>query len=430
MLLVKKITVYLVSIMSAQSGVYLVPQNAIPSYIYIDEVCRESSQLRKEHQLNRAAGITTRRSHSQSSNSAACVSTASNPSKVSRVDLTPGATTLVNPRESPAAASASTFRTSPIALHNSNSDASPASVGNDIPTKEELSLLAKSCVAKLKSIMTNSHRLQQKNIPMEFAAALVVAIFTLMPTPRTQIVRSLVIGLSQPSLPVNIIVPQQTLFRVNDRWEIRIPSQGSKNRLPVVLIVNEILTAALDFHIQTVRTLLIAPTSIDRGYCFPSRAGGPKESFISWTANVTQNVIGRPINPHSFRSACVSMIYEESGSNSERDMINLASLMAHDPTTARKFYYKRSCEKESSKMNQQLNVLLLGATTAVATDPPPVSQSTDSIDSSSSMMTFTQIENDSMPAVSTELPSEYSIPVPALPQSQDVFDFEFWSPKQ
>lgn len=339
MLLIKKLCVFLVAKMSAQSGLYMLPQNSIPSWTFLEEVCRESCSLRKMESANRHAGISSTRPSRPSANSAS----SSVLSSLSNTIPLPNST-------------ATATQINPILI-------SPQSLSStiEVPSKEEMTLLAKHCLTTMRSYCDAPNKLkEQKNAAVEYASSLLTVMFLIMPSQRSQVMRNLVIGLAQP-LPNSIVPPEQTLFRTTQCWDIRIRAEANKNSKPVILSVNEVLTEYMDFFVQHGRMLLVASNSVDRGYLFSSRNGTAKDSFIAWTNSVTMKVLGRPINPHVFRSACVTLLYDNNqstGSNSEREMISLANLMGHSVDTARSYYYKQSRENESKSVNQQLNQLL------------------------------------------------------------------------
>ena len=92
-------------------------------------------------------------------------------------------------------------------------------------------------------------------------------------------------------------------------------------------------------------------------YLFCKNNGtAPRTEFSTCTNVVTQQLIGRPINAHAFRAAVITTFY---GANaSEADMNTLASIMSHDATTARNFYfrpvYMKAAEETSKRMMEQL----------------------------------------------------------------------------
>jgi integrase len=93
-------------------------------------------------------------------------------------------------------------------------------------------------------------------------------------------------------------------------------------------------------------------------YVFMKKSGhGPRAEFSSMTNAVTSTLIGRPINAHTFRSALITSFYENGASQSEMD--TLATLMSHDPATARSFYYRPQFTNTAlAASNQVCNILL------------------------------------------------------------------------
>src|SRR6185312_11920064 len=95
------------------------------------------------------------------------------------------------------------------------------------------------------------------------------------------------------------------------------------------------LTEPVDFYLQTIRPLLLRPHGQEHDYVFFKRNGSaPRVDFSELTSLVTQNLIGRPVNAHAFRSAVITSYYRD-GAASQGEMDTLANIMAHDSTTAR-----------------------------------------------------------------------------------------------
>ena len=198
-------------------------------------------------------------------------------------------------------------------------------------------------------------------VALEFAQHLVVAILVLNATPRSQILRLLGVlpqATSTAGISSTSCVPQ-TLVREADHYQIRISADGSKNRQPVLLRVNDLLTKPIDFYLSTARRSMVADSVPDTGVMFPASNGGRRTSFTQWVHTVTIRTIGRAVNPHSFRSACVSLYYDNvADEHADRDMLVLSQLMSHDKATAARYYFKSKRTNESKRVNDEITAML------------------------------------------------------------------------
>ena len=260
------------------SGVYLVPQNSIKSWTLTETICQESCTLRKFDTANRLAGIRPSSSSSSSSPQTASIQ--------------------------------------------------PLPVESSIATKEELMLLSKTSLNFLNNIVQHPQLLgssPSSSTADEFQHCLCLAFISLTSTPRTQIIKELSISPAK----------EPTLFRTETSYEIKMPAQKSKNRQPVVLVVPENLTSIFDFHISTVRPLLLQKRlsqGQDAGYFFMNKSGQQKTTFCDWIRRLTNAIIKRPLNTHSFRASITTLYFENcTNSNSNLQMHKLANLMNHSP---------------------------------------------------------------------------------------------------
>lgn len=152
--------------------------------------------------------------------------------------------------------------------------------------------------------------------------------------------------------------------------------------------ISEHLTPAFDHYLQIVRPRLLnqnpqasgkAHTSegqfeeasvaavpaasevsqtLQHDYVFVKRNGtAPRSDFSACTSLVTQQYIGRAVNAHAFRAAVVTAYYEMGATQSEMDI--LANIMAHDPATAKSFYYRPKVAAAAIQTNDKVAQLLL-----------------------------------------------------------------------
>jgi len=145
---------------------------------------------------------------------------------------------------------------------------------------------------------------------------------------------------------------------------VKMLADMSKNGKPTTFAIPAQLTPAFDFYLETIRPRLVGqlqqlqqPEKI-HDYIFVKHNGSaPRSDFSSCTNLVTQRLIGRPINAHAFRAAVITAYYEAGASQSEMD--TLASIMAHDPATARNFYFRPQFNQAALQANGKMTELLL-----------------------------------------------------------------------
>lgn len=350
-LLLKKLVVYLINKQSELTGRYLLP-SSIPSWTIIDAICHESCSLRKQQALDRLSGINNNR---HVSSAASTCSAHSAPVTQQTHSSTSSSSTITSSATQPAM--------------NSSSNA-------DILSKEELSLLAQTCLDRMKAMMGE---VLTKSNALSFAQYLCVSILILHATPRSQTLKQLVIRINH-ILPPAITPPPVTLFREAAHYEIKISSANSKDRKPIVLQINQLLTAILDYYISNVRQLLMPPTVHDLGYLFFTRTGSAKDSYVDYVKNVCLEVIGRVVTPHSFRASTVCLFYSSNtDGNAEKTMEVLSKLMNHSRATQNTHYFKIQRQEESQKVNDQITSMLgISSNTVSNTDISSTAAATES----------------------------------------------------
>lgn len=180
-----------------------------------------------------------------------------------------------------------------------------------------------------------------------YMAYLITAFLCLCMAPRSQVLRQLRIG--------------STFVKEADgKYWVRLLADMCKNGKPTLFAVPELLTPAVEYYINYVRPCMVARlgnVAQDHDYLFCKTNGtAPRTDFSTCTNLVTMQLIGRPINPHAFRSAVITTFY---GTNaSQADMDTLATIMSHDATTARNYYYRpvhmHAAEMTSQRMMTEL----------------------------------------------------------------------------
>jgi hypothetical protein len=148
---------------------------------------------------------------------------------------------------------------------------------------------------------------------------------------------------------------------------VRMLAEQSKNGKPVTFSLPTPLTVPFDHYLDVVRPRMLRQCGTVSGnvasshdYVFFKRNGAaPRTDFSSHTNTVTLELIGRAINAHAFRAAVITTFYTTTGA-SQTEMNALADIMAHDPATARNFYFRPQFEQASVVTNQKMVDILLG----------------------------------------------------------------------
>lgn len=215
-------------------------------------------------------------------------------------------------------------------------------------SREEFQTLTMGCLCYLQAHADCNALAVSVSDARTFAMYLVTATLCLSLAPRSQILRQLQVDTS--------------LVKTNDQYWIKLPAESSKNNRPVILPVAKQLTHAYDRYLAVARPTLLkellASSVQDHGYVFVKRSGhAPRPEFSSMTTVVTSTILGKPINAHAFRAAVITTFYENGASQSQMD--TLATLMAHDPSTARAFYYRPQYTEAALLATAQMTKLLL-----------------------------------------------------------------------
>lgn len=211
---------------------------------------------------------------------------------------------------------------------------------NEVPldrnqlTPDELKIVARGCLQALKeamsearsaSLMVSSPRQRAKD--HTFVNFLVTATLCLAMAPRSQVLMELRV--------------EQTFVRESDgRYWVKMPTKLNKNAKPTLFGAH----GAVRPVPGEIRPRLLQPSAVDvaastHSYLsFKRSDSAPRVNFSELTCVATQQLLGRPVNAHAFRGAFITTYYSAGAMQS--DMSNLASIMAHDPATARNYYYR------------------------------------------------------------------------------------------
>ena len=337
-LLVKKVLVYLSSVDSAKSRQFVQP-TAYESYLYVESICSDSSNQRKTEARNRIV-LGMPGSHGA----------LAPPREQFQIPKT--WTSCASDRAAAAAKLPKQVQTPPSA------PAQRQGADPSVMSKQEFQQVTQACLSYLATQMLEWSRgigttAAAMDADLAFTHYLVTATLCLGLAPRSQVLQQLRIGSSF------------TKSADDGRYWIKLLAEQSKNGKPTMFALAAELTAAYDAYLQVVRPRLIArfgvaaaSTSRDHDYVFMKRNGAvPRTDFSSSTCLVTQRIIGRPINAHAFRSSVITTFYSSGASQADMDM--LANIMAHDPATARNFYYKPQHSQAAVQTSQRMVAQLL-----------------------------------------------------------------------
>ena len=365
-LLIKKILVFIASERSIREKKYL-PPTLIASFVYVDSICGDASEDRKRAAQNKhllgafsgsggsggqsalvpmSIGKRKRDTHEEESKepSEGVVSTGSR--------LPTAAWDVSVPLSSAAASSA--FSSQPLVMQE----------GSTL-TKQEMSTIAAGCLGQLEAFHMAFEEAPSeailRSMAQEYTAFLVTAILSLALAPRSQVLRELQVG--------------RTLKKHSDgRYWAEMPAEMNKNRKPTMLTIPVELSPHLDFYLQHVRSAMlreaaasgISHSKLSHAYVFFKKTGeAPRPDFSGFTRSVTARLIGREVTAHAFRAGVITTYYEEGATQGQMD--TLANLMAHDPSTARNYYYRPQFARAAAATNQEMASLLLHSPHAQST---------------------------------------------------------------
>lgn len=314
-LLIKKVLVYLSSSESVRRREYIAP-NTWNSWTCVDTICSDSNTHRKQQSRNRKllGAEQCKRLGSGAVRSAPTADDLRMPAMYGEKKLKK---------------SDSTTAASPIVPTGNLPLATPCA--QDVST-DDLRRILEGCLTYL-----NQGTVQDD---FRFVAYLVTATLCLAMAPRQQVLRQLRLGSS-------------FCKKDDGRYWIVMLAHMNKNGRATMFPVGEELTSAYDLYLGTIRPRLLGAKSHDYVFCKQTGdAPGPTFSFSDWTRSVCKEVIGRPVNCHAFRGALVTSYYKSGANQSE--MNALADVMAHDPSTARDYYFKDDAQRQALEVHDRM----------------------------------------------------------------------------
>ena len=332
-LLIKKVLVFLASSESARRREYIAP-STWNSWTCVDSICSDSNTRRKQISQNRKLlGSEQSKKLAMEQPLTRVLPTAddlrmpalfgSKVKETAKHKITPAIAT------SAAAAHPSSATGNLTQSHAVRADA------NEL-TPEELVKIKNGCLDHLRSpqTLTNSR----------YVTYLVTATLCLAAAPRQQVLRQWQLGSS--------------LIKKDDgRYWCLMLSNMNKNGKATTFTIADELTGAYDHYLTVIRPKLVAycQAQLQHAFVFCRQTGDPVGEafdFSDWTRSVCKELIGRPINCHAFRAALVTSYYQAGATQSQ--MNALADVMAHDPATARNYYYKVDAQKQALEVGVQM----------------------------------------------------------------------------
>ena len=350
-LLVKKVLVFLSTQESTRRHQFLAP-TMHESFLFVENVCSDSSHRRKQDARNRAVlGVQTSKTLQALNGSRQSPSTLSPdaftmPSLLgagsdaasmtsSRASTSPPVSPQLQQQHTSSSASSPSFKLSSSSSHSSTDESELLPSPNEL-TSEELKVVAKGALAYLQQ-----HRESETaTVPSFYIHHLVTATLCLGLAPRSQVLKQLRIGSSFAK-------------EADGCYKVNMLAELNKNGKPTSFVLPKELSEPFDFYLATLRPRLLREQGQEHDYVFFKRNGtAPRADFSDLTTVATQQLIGRPVNPHAFRSAVITTFYETGATQSQMDV--LASLMSHSSETARSYYFKPQMAKAAVETNNRM----------------------------------------------------------------------------
>ena len=128
------------------------------------------------------------------------------------------------------------------------------------------------------------------------------------------------------------------LLADNDRWLCRFTADEMKDDRPFAFYILDILCPYLETYLNVYRPLLLKCNRHDRLW-ISTRSAPMSEQAIYWnTCQLTDELYGRPINPHLFRDCAASAIAND---DPERILAS-ARILGHESLNTTERYYNQS----------------------------------------------------------------------------------------
>ena len=238
----------------------------------------------------------------------------------------------------------------------------------------QLSLVANKSMEWLKVFCENQaagneHDIITRAEATMYAKYLLVCMLSNHPSQRSEIFR--------------LLEPEKTMFLVSQEgasgippvqvWEIRIPPAQTKSNKPVIMQFTAQISRFIDVYNNAIRPMVFSTLASQSNLLFPDRNGNPRSDFSSWTRQVTQEIIGIPINAHAFRHAQITSLYNDPNTTTA-SLEFMANSMGHTVETQKTFYRSIQHRRQSASSTTLLQDLYRKAAGVEQSQQQPQSQ--------------------------------------------------------
>ena len=214
-------------------------------------------------------------------------------------------------------------------------------------TAEEMTILMRGCLAemtRLEHVYRDGRVLQQADAEW-WTKCWVSLLFITLAAPRSQTMASLTTSsVLAPGAPGNVSSTQ---------YLVKVSAELNKAEQAFICHVPEELTLHMTFFLRRV-----LPAGHE-GALFRTRSGKTRTDFGEVTRPVCTKFLGRPVNPHKFRTSVATAMYER-GDVDEGMMRGLADHMTHGSAVQRMYYAKQKRLKTGAALQRILMGGLVG----------------------------------------------------------------------
>lgn len=196
---------------------------------------------------------------------------------------------------------------------------------SDIMSEEEMVILQRGCLSTMDKLeATPGHRFPL-TIAESWQRCFISLLFLDLIGPRSQTMSSLSTDtVLRPNAPNNTSA---------GLWQVRIPAEKSKSGQPVLMDVPALLSPRFEILFDRV----LPPDWT--GPLFVTRNGKVRTDFTDMTRPTTTIFLGRPINPHRFRTS-ISTMFNQRQDVAHGLMRGLADHMSHTSEVQQRFYVR------------------------------------------------------------------------------------------
>ena len=228
-------------------------------------------------------------------------------------------------------------------------------------TKQELQTLAsgvktyldETCSQAIKNHSKDPSMAYNKAKALQFTKELFTLTLLLIPSPRQQVFAQLRYG-------VSFIVRSQCIL-------LQLKAEQNKSKKAMNTPLPKLLSRYYVHYWAFVRPWLVDGQFSSKiveqtrftDFVFLNLGGtGPQKNFSKWTKSVTNKYISKQLSAHSFRHLCATLLWSQGGLD-ERAKQDLAILMSHDLSVAKKHYYRPELLSRSAAFSKILREVLI-----------------------------------------------------------------------